>query len=210
MKNAPRSFIAALALACACAHAQTPAEALFRSIENGDFEEFSRLVDSGIDLSANNKLGETPLYVAAEKGQLEMAKLLIAKGADAKARTPNGETVLHAAAMIESTSLMTALIEAGAEINLTNRDGETPLHWAATTGTFLAVKALADAGADLNVQDASAGNTPLHAAVSHDDIVLIHYLISKSVRTDLRNSAGLTALELAKGRGRGSVKLFER
>src|SRR6266705_593440 len=177
MKNAPRSFIAALALACACAHAQTPAEALFRSIENGDFEEFSRLVDAGIDLSANNKLGETPLYVAAEKGQLEMAKLLIAKGADAKARTPNGETVLHAAA---------------------------------TTGTFLAVKALADAGADLNVQDASAGNTPLHAAVSHDDIVLIHYLISKSVRTDLRNSAGLTALELAKGRGRGSVKLFER
>src|SRR2546425_392809 len=146
----------------------------------------------------------------SEKGQLEMAKLLIAKGADAKARTPNGEPVLHAAAMIESTSLMTALIEAGAEINLTNRDGETPLHWAATTGTFLAVKALADAGADLNVQDASAGNTPLHAAVSHDDIVLIHYLISKSVRTDLRNSAGLTALELAKGRGRGSVKLFER
>jgi len=200
MKNAPRSFIAALALACACAHAQTPAEALFRSIENGDFEEFSRLVDAGIDLSANNKLGETPLYVAAEKGQLEIAKLLIAKGADAKALTPNGE----------STSLMTALIEAGAEINLANRDGETPLHWAATTGTFLAVKALADAGADLNVQDVSAGNTPLHAAVSHDDIVLIHYLISKNARTDIRNNAELTALELAKGRGRGSAKLFDR
>ena len=210
MKNAPRSFIAALALACACAHAQTPAQALFRSIENGDFEEFSRLVDAGIDLSANNKLGETPLYVAAEKGQLEMAKLLIAKGADAKARTPNGESVLHAAAMIESTSLMTALIEAGADKNLANNDGETPLHWAAMTGTFLAVKALADAGADLDVQDVPLANTALHAAVSHDDIVMIHFLISKSVRTDLRNNAGLTALELARVRGRGSVKLFER
>jgi ankyrin repeat protein len=210
MKNAPRPFIAALALACACAHAQTPAESLFRSIENGDFDEFSRLVDAGIDLSANNKLGETPLYVAAEKGQLEMAKLLIAKGADAKARTPNGETVLHAAAMIESTALMTALIEAGADKNLANNDGETPLHWAAMTGTFLAVKALADAGADLDVQDVPLANTALHAAVSHDDIALIHYLISKNVRTDLRNNAGLTALELAKVRGRGSVKLFER
>ncbi len=193
MKNAPRSFIAALALACACAHAQVPAEALFRSIENGDFDEFSRLVDAGIDLSANNKLGETPLYVAAEKGQLEMAKLLIAKGADAKARTPNGETVLHAAAMIESTSLMTA-----------------SLLWAAMTGTFLAVKALADAGADLDVQDVRLANTALHAAVSHDDIAMIHYLVSKKVRTDLRNNAGLTAPELAEVRGHGSVKLFER
>jgi hypothetical protein len=39
---------------------------------------------------------------------------------------------------------------------------------------------------------------------------MIHYLISKNVRTDLRNNAGLTALELAKVRGRVSVKLFER
>src|SRR3989454_1416685 len=211
MKNAPRSFIAALALACACAHAQTPAEALFRSIENGDFEEFSRLVDAGIDLSANNKLGETPLYVAAEKGQLEMAKRLIAKGADPKARTPNGETVLHAAAMIESTSLMTALIEAGADKNSANNDGETPLHWAAMTGTFLAVKALADAGADLDAQDLRTGNTELHAAASHNDIVLIHYLLSKNVRTDIRNNNGLTALELARAGGRASaVRLLEQ
>jgi ankyrin repeat protein len=210
MTNAPRPFIAALALACACAHAQTPAEALFRSIENGDLGEFSRLVDTGIELSAINKLGETPLYVAAEKGQLEMARLLIAKGADAKVRTPNGETVLHAAAMIESTALMTALIEAGADKNLANRDGEAPLHWAAMTGTFLAVKALADAGADLDAQDLRTGNTALHAAVSHDDIVLIHFLLSKSARTDVRNNADLTAFELAQSRGRGSVKLFER
>jgi ankyrin repeat protein len=139
-----------------------------------------------------------------------MAKLLLARGADAKVRTPNGETVLHAAAMIESTVLMTALIEAGADKNLANRDGETPLHWAAMTGTFLAVKALADAGADLDARDARVGNTALHAAVSHDDIVLIHYLLSKNVRTDIRNNADLTALELAKVRGRGSVKLFER
>ena len=210
MHNVFRLLFAALLLACGCARAQVSAEALFRSIENADFAEFSRLVDAGIPLSVKNKLGETPLYVAAEKGQFDMAKLLIAKGADAKALTPNGETVLHAAAMIESAALTTALIEAGAEVNFANREGETPLHWAAMTGTFLAVKALADAGADLDAQDQKNGNTPLHAAVSHDDIVLIHYLLSKNVRTDIRNNAGVTALELAQSRGRGSVKLFER
>jgi ankyrin repeat protein len=185
-------------------------EALFRSIADGDIHGFSRLINDGVHVSTRNKLGETALYVAAEKGQLEIAKLLIAKGADAKALTPNGETVLHAASMIESSALMTALIEAGAEINAANRDGETPLHWAALTGTFLAVKALADAGADLDAQDTRTGNTPLHAAVSHDDIALIHYLLSKNARTDIRNNAGVTALEFAKSRGRGSVKLFER
>ena len=192
-----------------CAPPSTPEEALFRSIENGDSAEFSRLIDAGVSLSATNRLGETPLYFAAEKGEIEMARQLIARGADAKARTPNGETVLHAASMIESAALTVDLIQAGAEVNAANRDGETPLQWAALTGTFLAVKALADAGADLNIQDARLGNTPLHAAVSHDDIVLIHYLLSKNVRTDIRNNQGLTAFELAQSRGRGSVKLFE-
>ena len=198
----------ALAQMC-CAPPQTPAEALFRSIENGDTAEFTRLLDSGVRVSEKNKLGETPLYVAAEKGEVEMARMLITRGADAKARTPNGETVLHAAAMIESAVLTTELIQAGAEVNAANSDGETPLQWAALTGTFLAVKALADAGADLNVQDSRQGNTPLHAAVSHDDIVMIHYLLSRSVRTDIRNNAGQTAREMAQSRGRGSVKLFE-
>jgi ankyrin repeat protein len=198
----------ALAQPC-CAPPQTPAEALFRSIENGDSAEFTRLLDAGVGLAEKNKLGETLLYVAAEKGEIDMARTLIARGADAKARTPNGETVLHAASMIESAALTTALIQAGAEVGAANTDGETPLQWAALTGTFLAVKALADAGADLNVQDARLGNTPLHAAVSHDDIVLIHYLLSRNVRTDLRNNQGLTALELAQSRGRASAKLFE-
>jgi ankyrin repeat protein len=196
-------------MAC-CAPPQTPEQALFRAIENGDLGEFTRLVDAGVPLSATNGHGETPLYFSAEKGQVEMAKLLIARGADARALTPTGESVLHAASMIESSALMSSLIEAGADKNLANRDGETPLYWAAMTGTFLAVKALADAGADLDVQDARAGNTALHAAVSHDDIVLIHYLLSKNVRTDIRNKDGVTALEYAESRGRGSVKLFDR
>ena len=218
MKNSLRLLAATFALAACgaqaqmpcCAPPQTPEQALFRSIENGDLAEFTRLTDTGVPVSTTNRLGETPLYVAAEKGEIDIARLLLARGADARALTPNGETVLHAAAMTESAALMTALVEAGAEVDRANRDGETPLHWAALTGTFLAVKALADAGADLDMQDQRSGNTALHAAVAHDDIVLIHYLLSKNVRTDVRNNAGVTALEVAQSRGRGSVKLFER
>jgi ankyrin repeat protein len=189
---------------------QAAVAALFRSIENDDFPGFSRLVDAGVHVGATNKLGETPLYFAAEKGRLEMAKILIAKGADARALTPSGETVLHAAAMIESSALTTALVQAGAEVDRANSDGETPLYWAAMTGTFLAVKALADAGANLNLQDRRRGNTALHAAAWHNDIVLVHYLLSKGARTDIRNDAGLTAFEFAKAGGRASaIRLLE-
>lgn len=183
---------------------------LFRSIANDDLSEFSRLVDAGVHATARNKLGETPLYFAAEKGRLEMVRMLIARGADARALTPTGESPLHAAAMIESAALTTTLVEAGADIDLANSEGETPLHWAAMTGTFLAVKALVDAGADLNVQDRRIGNTALHAAAWHNDIVLIHYLLSKGARTDVRNNGGLTAFEFAKAGGRTSaIRLLE-
>ncbi|MGB5082293.1 MAG: ankyrin repeat domain-containing protein [Burkholderiales bacterium] len=192
------------------APSQASVSALFRSIENEDYAGFSRLVDAGVHVAAINNLGETPLYFAAEKGRLEMAKTLIARGADARALTPSGETVLHAAAMIESSALTSTLIQAGAEVDRANSDGETPLHWAAMTGTFLAVKALADAGANLDVQDRRRGNTALHAAAWHNDIVLIHYLLSRGARTDIRNDGGLTAFEFAKAGGRTSaIRLLE-
>lgn len=221
MKSMKRSLFAVLIIAASCARAQaplqteayarldagvrTPAQTLFRAIEDSDVLTFSRLLASGVPVSATNELGETPLYVAAEKGELAMVKLLIANHADPRALTPNGESVLHAASMIDSAALTTALIEAGAPINQANKDGETPLFWATMTGTFMAVKALADAGADLDLPDAKVGNTPLHAAAWHDDILLVHYLLSKHVRTDIRNKRGLTAFELAKLGGRMSV-----
>lgn len=221
MKNAARALFAALMLAAACARAQTPpqpeayarldagvrtpAQTLFRAIDDSDYVTFSRLLASGVPVSATNELGETPLYVAAEKGELAMVKLLIADHADVRALTPNGESVLHAASMIDIAALTTALIDAGAPINQANRDGETPLYWATMTGTFMAVKALADAGADLDLPDAKVGNTPLHAAAWHDDILLVHYLLSKHVRTDIRNKRGLTAFDLAKLGGRVSA-----
>ena len=76
MIAALRLLLAALALAAfheqaqmpCCAPPQTPGHALFRSIENGDLAEVTRLVDGGVPFAATNRTGETPLYLAAEKG----------------------------------------------------------------------------------------------------------------------------------------------
>src|SRR2546428_14185075 len=98
MKNALRLFVAALAFVCGCARAQVAGEELFRSIENGDFSEFSRLVGAGALVSAENRVGGSLLYVAAEEGQLEMARGPIAAQAEPRAVPADGGTLLHAAA----------------------------------------------------------------------------------------------------------------
>src|SRR2546428_13018629 len=113
MKNALRLFVAALAFVCGCARAQVAGEELFRSIENGDFSEFSRLVGAGALVSAKNRVGGSLLYVAAEKGQLEMARGLIAAKAGARALTPNGETLLHAAGVVENAAPLAGPVWAG-------------------------------------------------------------------------------------------------
>src|SRR2546425_9833318 len=102
MKNALRLFVAALAFVCGCARAQVAGEELFRSIENGDFSEFSRLVGAGALVSAKNRLGESLLYVAGGKGRLEKAGAPFAAQADARGPTAHSETGLHAGAVSRS------------------------------------------------------------------------------------------------------------
>src|SRR5438445_10314056 len=89
MKNALPLFVAALAFASGYTCAQTPGEELFRSIENGDFTGFSRLVDAGVPLAAKNGLGESPLTVPAKKADPEMPRARTAAKPDPRALTPN-------------------------------------------------------------------------------------------------------------------------
>src|SRR6266568_4110749 len=142
MKNALRLFVAALALVCGCARAQVAGEELFRSIENGDFSEFSRLVGAGALVSAKNRLGESLLYVAAEKGRLEMARALIAAKADARALTPNGNTALHAAASHNDIVLIHYLLSKNVRTDIRNNNGLTALELARAGGRASAVRLL--------------------------------------------------------------------
>ena len=55
-------------------------------------------MDRGADLNQANKVGCTPLHMAAYYGKPEVVQLLIDRGADASARAVNGDTPVQFAA----------------------------------------------------------------------------------------------------------------
>ena len=131
-----------------------------------------------------------------------------------------GTTPLIRAARTNDTSVMKLLLDHGANPFLTLPDRTTPLMIAAGSGyggirgegiriviptpegAVEAVKLLLDRGVDVDAFN-NGGNTALHAAVSRGDAV-VAYLASRGATLTLRNKAGLTPLDLARGTaGRG-------
>ena len=108
------------------------------------------------NLNAQNRLGETPLMLAAINNQLELAKVLIDHGADVNRE---GWTPLHYAASKGHREMMRLLIENDAYLDSESSNRTTPLMMAAFSNSPLAVKLLLEEGADptlLNDGQASA------------------------------------------------------
>ena len=84
-----------------------------------DSASVTALLETGSDVTARSKDGETALHVCAIKGDVEITKALLAHGAEVDARTPKGETLWM-----------------------------TPLMWATYGGHAAMVRLLLAAGAD--------------------------------------------------------------
>ena len=96
-------------------------------------------------VNAENRLGETPLMLAAIHNQIELAKVLIARGADVNRQ---GWTPLHYAATRGHRDMMRLLLDHEAYIDSEADNGTTPLMMAAYYGTPASVKLLLEEGAD--------------------------------------------------------------
>lgn len=78
----------------------------------------------GIDLNAQNNLGETPLYLAAKHDSIDCAKALITHKANLDLATKTGYTPLHIAVMHNNYRSVKALVRAGADVTRTLRVGD--------------------------------------------------------------------------------------
>lgn len=92
---------------------------LASAVKNKNFDEASRLINEGANINALDKVGNTPLMVAALDNEIEIARFLISKKADVNVQIKqNGMqwTALSVAARHAGWELCQLLIDAGAVV----------------------------------------------------------------------------------------------
>lgn len=140
-------------------------------------------------------VGSTPYLLAAKFLEPEIMRTLIAAGADPKLTMPNGSTALMVAAGINS-----ATNEDRRGINVIDYGKLEP-----ESKVLPAVIAALDAGDGINTAN-KAGDTALHAAVTHRYEALIQYLADHGADLNAGNRQGLTPLGLVAARRIGGEK----
>src|ERR1039458_1207500 len=99
--------------------------------KGGDMAKVQGLLKDNPDLVfSKDKIGETPLHVAAFEGHNDVAELLLASKAEVNAKANDGQTPLHWAAIGGHKDVVELLLAKGAAVNAKTNDGQTPLYLA--------------------------------------------------------------------------------
>ena len=174
------------------------------AVKRDDIITVKSLIAAGTDVNAKDKLGETPLHMAAVRGHLEISSLLIVEGADVNARDERELTPLHAAAWSGHKETVVLLIAKGSHINALGENGITPLHVSSLSGKNKTMALLINNGADINARNKD-GMTPLHVAALTGQKEAAELLISKGADVNAKNKKGVTPVEMASQKGHQSI-----
>ena len=178
------------------------------------------LLSRGADVKTVNVRRETPLHNAAFiDGNGEIIMLFISGGADINAGSPEN-TPLHRAAYSGAAENIALLINHGAKVNIRGNlsESKTPFELAVDNKHFKAARVLAENGADINSEtyyyfqpfkyrnykqsyteklvkmDVSQIKfekmTPLHRAITHNDIDFVKYLVDKGAKLNIDSHFG--------------------
>ena len=134
---------------------------LHLAVRADELEIAELLLRAGADATVPNRLGVTPLYLAAQNGNAAMIQKLIDAGASAnQVDRTTGETVLMVATRTGDVNAVRMLLRYGANPNATEPQVQlTPLMLAAEAGHTEVVRALLEHEADARARTRT-GPTP--------------------------------------------------
>ena len=154
-------------------------------LKDSPFEYIKYLVDSGADVNARNKNGDSILYLAVTKNKRDVGDLLLSKNADIFATNTENNSPLRIA-LTQGGEVQDWLITSQT-LNTTDGSGNTPLHYAAEWKLDNAIIALIQKGAKVNAVN-SNGESALFSAVKADSPSTINLLVENGIITDSRSN----------------------
>ena len=154
------------------------------------------LMEQGVDVDVQDRLGMTPLHWAAQEGSLAVLGALLDHGADPQATAGNGCTAIHFAAEQDDTRVLERLVVSGGDVCHSDAIGVTPLHVAAWYGNAGVARLIVTAGGDVDAADQD-GHRPLHWAAEQGDVELVGFLLSRGAEVSPVDREGKTPLCLA-------------
>jgi ankyrin repeat protein len=160
---------------------------LLWSIELGDKNVTTLVLNKNVDINAKNNGGGTALYCAVYRNNLEITKLLLDKGADVKIADNQGYLPWHLAAQLNFVEILKILHPKMQDIDVkaNNQYEVNALHLAAKFGALDAVKYLISQSANkfavckdiILAGNHNQGYSALHLAALNDKLDVVKYLI---------------------------------
>ncbi|GFR02771.1 nuclear factor NF-kappa-B p110 subunit [Trichonephila clavata] len=154
-------------------------------------------------VNKTNKFQETPLHLAVKGNHCKILFLLLVKGGDPNMLDHGGNNCLHLAAQKNHIQCMKMLLSKNEklkkykinQIDTLNHDGMSALHIAIANNSEDCVNYLLDAEADVNLHESKSGQSPLHLAAVHPNLM---YKLLKQTKVDVqaKDFRGYTALNL--------------
>jgi len=197
--------------------------------ERGDCSRIEELKAQGVDLSAQNPLGWTPLMIAARNGHADVVKMLLELGGESHAISAvwyaiKGEAInilnsfgvkvselncfrvplTHLAASEGHVRTIKTLHGFGADFKARDYRGWTPLHRAAFYGHVNAIQLLNELGADIASRD-NDGCTAMHHAVESGKVGVVKCLKELGASVSARDNQGQTPIHSAAYLGRINI-----
>ena len=99
----------------------------FDAAHRNDVSLVEELLDSGLPVDIDDKIGYTALMHAADSSNTGVVRLLLQKGAGVNKQNHYGDTALHCAVNGNKTDVMEVLLKHGASTDIKDCDGDTPI-----------------------------------------------------------------------------------
>jgi ankyrin repeat protein len=141
--------------------------------ENAPLNMIQIIMDQGVQLSAVDAEGRTPLRLAMNRQYWAAAKLLVDSGADVFSFAGDGKNPAELALLYGPEGIRALF--SGRAVNARDSSGNTILHYGAKTGDMETVSQLIEMGADKRVRNV-AGESPADLARRWNRIDLIPLL----------------------------------